>query len=247
MARISAPRVGRDQSERPAESRIRTRVQLSAGRVSHAGVPSGVVGGDCFRGKQAANDLFIYVQLLLPPAAYQVLVKTLLEVTQNAVGGKLTFGLLFALLTGSGGMTQLMSTLNAAYEVRESRSWLKVHLISMALTIAMSMLMVAALFLVLFGGEFVGSFGQALESDYGRVRYGEDSAVGAGAGLRSFRFRDYLLFCSGCGRTTLVLDHAGLGRRSLAVGGGFRRPGALTCTSLIHSAKPMDRWEPSSF
>jgi membrane protein len=113
-------------------------------------------------GGRLRNDLFLYVQLALPPAAYEVLVKTLDEVTQNAVGGKLTFGLLFALLSGSGGMTQLMSTLNAAYEVRESRSWLRIHLISLALTIAMSMFIVAALFLVLSGGYLVESLAQVV-------------------------------------------------------------------------------------
>jgi membrane protein len=113
-------------------------------------------------GGRLRNDLFLYVQLALPPAAYEVLVKTLDEVTQNAVGGKLTFGLLFALLSGSGGMTQLMSTLDAAYEVRENRSWLRIHLISLALTIAMSMFIVAALFLVLSGGYLVESLAQVV-------------------------------------------------------------------------------------
>ncbi len=108
-------------------------------------------------GGRLRHDLFVYVQLALPPAAYELLVKTLNEVTRNAVGGKLTFGLLFALLTGSGGMTQLMSTLNAAYEVRETRSWLRVHLISLALTIGMSIFIIAALFLVLFGGQLIGT------------------------------------------------------------------------------------------
>jgi len=113
-------------------------------------------------GSKLRVDLFAYVQLVLPPSAYDVLVKTLNEVTQNAVGGKLTFGLLFALISGSGGMTQLMSTLNAAYEVRESRSWLRIHLISLALTIAMSILIVAALLLVLFGGQVIGTIGHAV-------------------------------------------------------------------------------------
>ena len=113
-------------------------------------------------GSKLRVDLFAYVQLALPPAAYDVLVKTLNEVTQDAVGGKLTFGLLFALFSGSGGVTQLMSTLNAAYEVRESRSWLRVHLVSLALTIAMSILIVAALLLVLFGGQVIGTIGHTV-------------------------------------------------------------------------------------
>jgi membrane protein len=48
-----------------------------------------------------------------------------------------------------------MSTLNDAYEVREGRSWLRLHLISLGLTIAMSILIIAALLLVLAGGHVV--------------------------------------------------------------------------------------------
>lgn len=57
-------------------------------------------------------------------------------------------------------MTQLMSTLNAAYEVHEGRSWIKVHMISLGLTLAMSVLVIAALVLVLTGSHVVASIGQ---------------------------------------------------------------------------------------
>jgi len=112
------------------------------------------------QGSKLVENLFLYAQDALPPAAYHVLVNTLHEITQNSSGGKLTFGLVFALYAGSGGITQLISTLNAAYEVREGRSWIRVHLISLALTIAMSMLLITALLLVLVGGQVVDFIGQ---------------------------------------------------------------------------------------
>ena len=121
-----------------------------------------LLGALASQGSKLTNDLFLYIQLALPPLAFQLLVKTLTEVTQNAFGGKLTFGLLFALLIASGGMTQLISTLNAAYGVRETRSWLRVHLTSLGLTVAMSLLIVAALLLVLTSGQLLESLGQAV-------------------------------------------------------------------------------------
>jgi len=108
------------------------------------------------------GDLFFYLAQLLPPAAYTVIVNTLSEVTSNANGGKLTFGLAFALYAGSGGMTQLMTTLNAAYEVHEGRSWIMVRVISIGLTIAMSFLLIAALLLILGGGSVLHYMGGAL-------------------------------------------------------------------------------------
>ncbi len=92
---------------------------------------------------------------------YVILVKTLQEITGNSGGGKLTFGLFFALYSGSGGMTQVMSTLKATYEVHERRSWLRVHLISFALTIVLSLLTITALLLLLAGGSASSLIGNA--------------------------------------------------------------------------------------
>lgn len=107
-------------------------------------------------------DLLAYLQLAVPPAAYELLHHTLEEITRNPQAGKLTFGILFALFSGSAGTTQLISTLNGAYEVRETRSWVKVHLISLGLTIAISILIVAALLLLLAGGQVIAYLGQVL-------------------------------------------------------------------------------------
>ncbi len=96
-----------------------------------------------------------YMQVALPPSAYQLVLSTLNQVASHAGGGKVTFGLLIALYSGSSGMTQLISTLNAAYEVHEGRSWLKVHLVSIGLTLAMSTLITTAVLLVLASGHIV--------------------------------------------------------------------------------------------
>ena len=108
------------------------------------------------------NTLLSYVQPALPPAAFRVLSSTFVEVTHNAVGGKITLGLVFLLFAGSGGMTQLMATLNAAYEIRESRSWIKAHLLSLGLTLGLALLIVCAVFLALASGHFFRSVGQTL-------------------------------------------------------------------------------------
>src|SRR5438270_3535473 len=73
------------------------------------------------------QNLFYYFSQMLPPAAFQLVTKTLDEVTRNSGGGKLTFGILFALWASSGGMSSLISALNGAYNVRESRAWWKVR------------------------------------------------------------------------------------------------------------------------
>jgi membrane protein len=116
-------------------------------------------------GSRLRSDLFFYIQPVLPPDAYHVLVHTLQEVTRGPASTKITFGLLFALIVGSGGMTQLMSTLNEAYEVREGRSWIKVRLVSLALTIGISFLIILALIFALAAGWLLQTGAQALGLD----------------------------------------------------------------------------------
>lgn len=113
------------------------------------------------RGTVLKTNLLTYLSQILPPAAFQVISHTLNEVTRNATNGKLTFGVLLTIWFASGGMTAMMSGLNGAYEIRESRSWLKVHATAVGLTIAISLLIILALAAVLAGSyvaNVVGSY-----------------------------------------------------------------------------------------
>src|SRR5438477_10139273 len=62
---------------------------------------------------------------VMPPAAAQVVQHMTAEVTRTSGGGKLSFGLILTLLSATAAMTNVMDTLNAAYNVRETRSILK--------------------------------------------------------------------------------------------------------------------------
>ncbi len=107
------------------------------------------------------TNLLTYLSQVLPPSASQVLSHTLNEVTRNASNGKLTFGILLTIWFASGGMTAMISGLNGAYELKETRSWIKVHVIAVGLTIAISLLIILALATVLGGGyvaNVVGSY-----------------------------------------------------------------------------------------
>jgi len=105
------------------------------------------------------NNLLAYFADFLPPTAFRLLKTVAMESATNASGGKLTFGIVSALWCGSGGVCSMISALNSAYRVRESRSWLKVRSIALGLTLLISVLLLAAFFFVLAGGYFVGWFG----------------------------------------------------------------------------------------
>jgi membrane protein len=101
------------------------------------------------------DRLFFYLSTVLPPAAYQIVVGTIHDVARNATGGKLTLGIVLALWSASGGMSSMISTVNAAYSVRDKRSYFKVKFIALLLTLTISALVIAALALVLVGGNAV--------------------------------------------------------------------------------------------
>jgi membrane protein len=111
-----------------------------------------VLGMFASRGSALEANLMSNLARVLPPDAFQVIRHTLAEVTRNAGTAKITFGILLTVWFASGGMTSMISALNGVYDVRESRSWLKVHAIAMGLTIAISILIVAAVAAVLAGG-----------------------------------------------------------------------------------------------
>ena len=66
-------------------------------------------------------------------------------------GGLLTFGVLGALWSSSAALVSIVSALNRAYDIEESRPWWKVRLLAMGLTVGLAVFILAALTLVLAG------------------------------------------------------------------------------------------------
>lgn len=108
------------------------------------------------------NHLLSYFADFLPPTAFQLLETVASDLSTNASGGKLTLGVVFALWSVSGGISSIISALNSINHVRESRSWFKVRAIALGLTVLITILLLAALFLVLVSSDFAGSLGTRL-------------------------------------------------------------------------------------
>ncbi|HEX6625749.1 MAG TPA: YhjD/YihY/BrkB family envelope integrity protein [Pyrinomonadaceae bacterium] len=109
------------------------------------------------------ENLFNYLNTVLPGEASQLISKTVTDVTQGSGGGKLSFGILATLWAASNGMGAISETLNVAYEVKETRPFWRVRLTAIGLTLALAFLIVSALVLVLYGHDLAelvaGRFG----------------------------------------------------------------------------------------
>ena len=104
-------------------------------------------------GSELRHKLLIYLATVMPASAITLVQTTLDEISQASGGGKLSLGILAALWAASNGMGAISDTLNAAYAVKEQRPWWKVRLTAIILTIVVSILIVVALSIVLFGGQ----------------------------------------------------------------------------------------------
>jgi membrane protein len=95
---------------------------------------------------------------ILPGSASDLIQKTLIEVIQGAGGLKVSFGIIFSLWSASAGMSAIMDTLNAEYEVSEGRSFIRRSATALGLSIACAILIVCAVTIVLAGGSTTQAF-----------------------------------------------------------------------------------------
>jgi membrane protein len=102
---------------------------------------------------QLRQGLFRYLSAVLPGEASKLVAETVNDVTNSSGGGKLSFGILATLWAASNGMGAISESLNAAYDLKETRPWWKVRLTAVGLTLALTFLIVTALVLVLYGHD----------------------------------------------------------------------------------------------
>jgi membrane protein len=122
-----------------------------------------VLGYLAQQGTAFREQLLTYLAALMPRSAIALVRTTLNEISEASGTGKVSFGLLAALWAASNGMGAISDTLNTAYKVKERRPWWKVRIISVCLTVALAILILAALAIVLYGG----TIGEVLAARYG--------------------------------------------------------------------------------
>jgi membrane protein len=113
----------------------------------------GLIGLFTSQRSELQGTLLSYFAVFLPPAAFQLFNQITNELAAHSSGGKITLGIILALVLASGGISSMIDALNGAYRVRETRSWIWVRTIALALTLAMSVLLLSALVLVLLSSE----------------------------------------------------------------------------------------------
>ena len=93
------------------------------------------------------------IRSLAPPDAVKLVNETMSDIVANNGGGLLSVGVLGTLWAASTGTAALIETLNRAYEVKETRSYLRVRLVAIVLTIGLALLNIVGAAIVLLGGR----------------------------------------------------------------------------------------------
>ncbi|MDN7241967.1 YihY/virulence factor BrkB family protein [Planococcus sp. N028] len=103
-----------------------------------------------------------FIGTVLPGEVATTFQDTIVSVVTTPSGGLLTFGILGTLWSASNAMTAFIEATNQAYDVEETRSFIKLKLMAIVLTLFMLVAVIVALILPIFGGVIIDFITQFL-------------------------------------------------------------------------------------
>ena len=98
-----------------------------------------------------ADHMYSYVEEYVPYELANLLSTTIFNIIEEPKSGLLSFGILATIWTASNGMNALIRALNKAHDIDETRSFIKVRLLSIIMTLGMVLVIIVTLLLPVFG------------------------------------------------------------------------------------------------
>lgn len=98
-----------------------------------------------------SEDVLAELGNIMPYEAFILLRKTITEIFDTQNGQILSFSLVFTVFAASSGFNAIIKGLNKAYDVKETRKFLHLQLISLVFTILVVFIIIAAMLLLVFG------------------------------------------------------------------------------------------------
>jgi membrane protein len=99
------------------------------------------------------DDMMRLLGPFAPQEIIEIIRQQMVKISEGQHGGLLTVGFLGALWSSSSAMVSVIGAMNKAYDIEESRAWWKVRLRAIALTVALSVLIVIAFTLIVVGPQ----------------------------------------------------------------------------------------------
>ena len=101
--------------------------------------------------------LLFLLARFVPAPAVQLIGATIDQVIQASGPLKMSFGIVASLWSASMGMGAIMSTLNAAYKVPETRSLFRQYLVAIELTAGIAVLLITSVLIAVFGDDVIAA------------------------------------------------------------------------------------------
>ena len=97
------------------------------------------------------DEVFRYLGQFAPPDVLTIINEQLQQISQSGNTGLVTVAFLVTLWSSSGAMVSIITTMNAAYDITEGRSFLKVRAIAIGLTIGIAFFILISVALIMVG------------------------------------------------------------------------------------------------
>jgi membrane protein len=91
---------------------------------------------------------------IAPKEVIGIITNQMKEISETGSGGILTIAFLFTLWSSSNAMLAMVTTLNVAYDITESRPWWKTRLLAIGLTVGMALFILISMALIIAGPTF---------------------------------------------------------------------------------------------
>ncbi len=104
-----------------------------------------------------SNYVLQLLSNVMPTAAYDLIKSTVIEVVEREQTGLLWISIGLAIWVSSSGFNAVIKGLNKAYGVKETRSYIRLKITSIVYTIFLALVIIATLFLFVFG-DVIGDF-----------------------------------------------------------------------------------------
>src|SRR5687768_4406132 len=100
---------------------------------------------------EVVDDVVAALAPIAPAEVLTIIRKQLESIVAGEENSLLTIGILGALWSSSGAMTSIVSALNKAYDIPDTRPWWKVRIVAIGLTIALALFVLLSFTLVVAG------------------------------------------------------------------------------------------------
>lgn len=97
-----------------------------------------------------------------PKAVLDIINEQIVKISQGETGGLLTFAFVFTLWSSSSAVVSMCTTLNAAYDITESRPWWRVRLIAIGLTLGLAIFILVSMTLIVAGPTLAEKIADAM-------------------------------------------------------------------------------------